>query len=273
MWLKKVEVICEGGNNVTNWIRKLGKRLAVKSESLTNWFKKLVKLSPEFVAWCIRLQAQIWRRWSKNRLLAGFCSVLEGLVLKFNKTPTEFPVTAEILLSLPNLLCLARAAIMLLLLPISLLAEVPKLIVLVVYLFSMSLDLLDGPIARQANLTSEIGKIIDPVCDKICHLSIALIATFAFKVIPSWLFFSLLGKEVIMAVMAPFFKNGNSGARWFGKAGAILETAVLAFSLLFVLPDWVFLSLAATQVVILTIYLIIFLRRPTVAAEETKEQT
>lgn len=257
---------------MANWIRKLGKQLAVKIESLTNWFKKLVRLSPKTVTWCVKLQAQIRRKWSKNRLLVGFCSMTEKLVLKFNKTPTEFPITPDILLSLPNLLCLARAVIMLLLLPISLLAGVPKWVVLVVYLFSMSLDLLDGPIARQANLTSEIGKIIDPICDKICHLSMALIAAFAFKVIPSWLFFFLLGRNGVMMAMSPFFKNGNIGANGLGKAGAIVETIVLASSLLFLLPNWVFLSLAVMEVIILVVYLIIFLRRPQVAAEEKEEE-
>ncbi len=257
---------------MASWIRKLGKQLAVKIESLTNWFKKLVKLSPKTVAWCVKLQARIRRKWSKNRLLVGFCSMTEKLVLKFNKTPTEFPVTAEILLSLPNLLCLARAVIMLLLLPVSFLAEVPKLIVLVVYLFSMSLDLLDGPIARQASLASEIGKIIDPVCDKICHLSMALIAAFAYATIPTWLFFFLLGRNVVMVVMSPFFKDGNCGANGLGKGGAIVETIVLAFSLLFLLPNWVFLSLTVMEAIILVVYLIVFLRRPTVAAEEREKE-
>lgn len=258
--------------NLKKWGQKLGKRLAEKSESLTNWFKKLVKLSPKTVAWCIRLQAQIWRRWSKNRFLAGFCSAVEKLVSKFNQTPTEFPITPEIILSLPNLLCVARAIIMLVLLPVSFLTEVPRWGCLIIYLFAMSLDLLDGPIARQANLASEVGKIVDPVCDKICHLSMALIAAFAFEAIPAWLFFFLLGRNMVIVVMSPLFKDGDSGARWFGKAGAIFETIVLAFSLLFLLPNWVFFGLAIIEGAILIVYLIVFLRRPAVAAEETKEE-
>lgn len=256
--------------NLKKWGQKLGKRLAEKSESLTNWFKKLVKLSPEAIAWCIKLQAQIWKRWSKNRFLAGFCSKLDAIAEKFPNRPKSLLVIPEVLLLIPNLLSLAR----LLIVPmffIGWLINANKWFFLITYLFLMALDLLDGPIARQANLSSELGKDLDPIADKISLLAITTAGLF-FQLIPLWLLAALLTKNLLISLAAPFFKDQNSGARWWGKLGGIVEVGVLATAFIVTVPSLIFLGLAIIEGAILVAYLIVFLRRPAVAAKETKKE-
>lgn len=255
---------------LTNWIRKLGKQLAILSENLTNWFKKLVQLSPKTVAWCIKLQAKIWKKWSKNRLLVGFCSALDKLSKKFPNRPKDLLITSEVLLLIPNLLSLAR----LLIVPLFVIGwriDASKWFFLITYLFLMALDLLDGPIARQANLNSELGKSLDPMADKISLLMMATIGVALFQLVPLWLLIVLLTKNLLISLAAPFFKNQNNGAGWWGKLGGVVEVGVLTAALTIIVPNWVFVSLAVIEGVVLTTYLIVFLRRPQVAVEEKEK--
>lgn len=256
---------------LTNWIRKLGKQLAILSENLTNWFKKLVQLSPKTVAWCIKLQARISGKWSKNRLLVGFCSAVDKLSKKFPNRPKDLLITSEILLLIPNLLSLARLSIV----PLFVIGwriDASKWFFLITYLFLMALDLLDGPIARQANLGSELGKDLDPIADKISLLAMATVGVMLFQLIPLWLLTVLLAKNLLISLAAPFFKNQNSGAGWWGKLGGVVEVGVLTAAFTIIVPNWVFLGLAAMEGVILAVYLIIFLRRPQVAVEERNDE-
>jgi phosphatidylglycerophosphate synthase len=51
-----------------------------------------------------------------------------------------------------------------------------RLIALIIFLFSAFLDLIDGPLARVTNRVSDLGKLLDPLADKVmvlpvlCHL-------------------------------------------------------------------------------------------------------
>lgn len=94
-------------------------------------------------------------------------------------------------------------------------------------------DMFDGKIARRFNMVTELGKILDPVADKVTHGAVALSLTFRFPLM-RYVFLLFLIKEAFMGFMGLYMikRRGThmDGAQWYGK----LCTAVL-FILLLVL--------------------------------------
>ncbi|MCL2509379.1 MAG: CDP-alcohol phosphatidyltransferase family protein [Oscillospiraceae bacterium] len=79
--------------------------------------------------------------------------------------------------------------------------------VLILFLSGLS-DSLDGKIARRFNQTSELGKLIDPVADKLTQITIAVMLYLFFRKsdVPelkmfSWVFLVFLFKELMMILL------------------------------------------------------------------------
>jgi cardiolipin synthase len=82
-------------------------------------------------------------------------------------------------------------------------------------------DFADGYIARHFNQTSELGKILDPVADRLLFF-VAIIAILIDGSIPVWFAWALLVREVLVSVATLVL--AAMGARridvtWYGKAG------------------------------------------------------
>ncbi len=94
-------------------------------------------------------------------------------------------------------------------------------------------DMLDGKIARRFNMVTSLGKILDPVADKVTHGAVALSLSFRFPLM-CYVLILFLVKETFMGVMGLYVMKRRGrmmdGAQWYGK----LCTAVL-FVLLLVL--------------------------------------
>ncbi len=90
-------------------------------------------------------------------------------------------------------------------------------------------DVLDGMIARRFNQVTELGKMLDPLADKMTQATIAICAAVTFPVLR--LFLALLVvKEVLMLCGGVFLlKKGKRpcAAKWFGK----LSTTLFYFSI------------------------------------------
>ena len=94
---------------------------------------------------------------------------------------------------------------------------------IILFTLSSATDVLDGYIARHFNAISDVGKLLDPLADKLTQLSILL--TLSIKgVIPFWIVIILLLKEIIMIVGASFLygKNFVVSSRWYGKLTTVL---------------------------------------------------
>ena len=108
-------------------------------------------------------------------------------------------------LTVPNLLCVIR----IILVPVFavLFLKGNQIAAVIVLAVSGLTDFFDGKIARRFNQVSELGKILDPVADKLTQLTIAVILLIKFlqsdnKVIHAfgWVFIVFLAKEAVMVI-------------------------------------------------------------------------
>lgn len=108
-------------------------------------------------------------------------------------------------LTVPNLLTVVRIIII----PVfAVLFYNDQLIWAVFVLFLSGLtDFLDGKIARRFNQISELGKILDPIADKLTQITIAVMLFFEFRGAESgvlrafsWVFLFFLFKEGVMVI-------------------------------------------------------------------------
>ena len=85
-------------------------------------------------------------------------------------------------------------------------------------------DMLDGALARGFNWISQLGKVLDPMADKLTQVTVCTLL--AVKYSEYWYFFALLlAKEVVMLILGFYLvkkKIKMEGARWFGKVVTIL---------------------------------------------------
>ena len=90
-------------------------------------------------------------------------------------------------------------------------------------------DMLDGKIARHFNMITELGKIIDPVADKLTQCTIMVCLAVRYPLL--WAFIgALFVKEITMAVLGMvFLKKGRKlkGAHWYGKVSTVVFYLVM----------------------------------------------
>lgn len=89
-----------------------------------------------------------------------------------------------------------------------------------ILLLSGITDMADGFIARHFHMISNLGKILDPIADKLTQgvMLVCLVLRFPLMIVP---FILLIGKEIYMSVSGILLiqKTGIvSGAEWHGKA-------------------------------------------------------
>ena len=98
-------------------------------------------------------------------------------------------------------------------------------------------DIADGIIARKFNLVSDLGKILDPVADKLTQAALifCLVGKFEWMF---WLFILFAVKEIVMGISGMVVikkKDVVNSSQWFGKLATVVLYAVMFF--LFLFPD------------------------------------
>lgn len=104
-------------------------------------------------------------------------------------------------------------------------------------------DTLDGNLARHFGWVSDLGKVLDPVADKLTQTAVSL--CLMYRIPRLWFLFAvLILKDLIMLVLGGYLTRGGvklEGARWFGKVSTVVFYVVMILLVLF--PS---LSLEAT---------------------------
>ncbi len=108
--------------------------------------------------------------------------------------------------------------------------------VLVLFFSGLS-DFLDGKIARRFNQVSELGKVLDPVADKITQITIAVMLFIFFKNSStaslkafSWVFLFFIFKEFLMVLIGAVMLANNlrpAAAEIYGKAATFTFYSVM----------------------------------------------
>lgn len=90
-------------------------------------------------------------------------------------------------------------------------------------------DTLDGNLARRFGWVSDLGKVLDPVADKLTQTAVSL--CLMIRIPQLWFFFAIMIiKDLIMLVLGGYLTKGGvklEGARWFGKVSTVVFYTVM----------------------------------------------
>ena len=171
-------------------------------------------------------------------------------------------------LTIPNLLSVIRIA----LIPVfGVLYYNGNIMWAVIVLFLSGLtDFFDGKIARKFNQISALGKVLDPVADKMTQITIAIVLYLQFRGSSdetikafSWVFLIFLAKEALMVIgggLMIAFGLRPGAAEMPGKVATFVFYAVMIIIIAFgpdigvfkafVLPNWAMMILVGVSVVL-----------------------
>ena len=146
----------------------------------------------------------------------------------------KFKFEIKDLIKIPNILCYIRIAMVPLFLYLYFTASEPAdyYMATLIVLLSGITDFLDGQIARRCNMITDLGRVIDPVADKLMQLAMLVALTLNVRYMYILAIY-LIVKEVVMAVMGFVVmrkaKKRLNGAKWYGKVcTAVLYVCMLA---------------------------------------------
>jgi CDP-diacylglycerol--glycerol-3-phosphate 3-phosphatidyltransferase len=118
--------------------------------------------------------------------------------------------------------------------------EIHRLLAILSFAITAILDGVDGYIARRYNQISELGKILDPLADKLLLVSGIIALSFDhgnfLGQIPLWLTGTIIGRDllILVGVAVIRFTVGNIVVRprFTGKIATVLQMAVVIWILL-----------------------------------------
>ncbi len=115
-----------------------------------------------------------------------------------------------------------------------LIKEKQNLILLLVTLLAMLTDFLDGYFARKLNQITELGKILDPVADKIA-IGGGVIALYLYQDLPLWFLIVIVGRDVLILIGSLFILNKKSVVEPSNMPGKITVNIIAVAILFFIL--------------------------------------
>src|SRR5438132_3945162 len=112
----------------------------------------------------------------------------------------------------------------------------------VVFAVAAMTDWLDGFMARKQGLSSALGRVFDPLVDKvlICGAYIFLLGVAQEQAgLQPWMVTVVVARELIITGLRSFMENRNVsfGADWLGKLKMVLQCAAL-FAIFIALESW-----------------------------------
>ncbi len=113
----------------------------------------------------------------------------------------------------------------------------------VLFIIASLTDFLDGYLARKLDLITKLGKLMDPLADKLLVLS-AFIGFVEIGMIPSWIVILITSRELIVSIFRAVAASEGIviAASWWGK----LKTNAQMFALIFLMFPMLIPSVIAT---------------------------
>jgi len=122
-------------------------------------------------------------------------------------------------------------------------------------------DIVDGAIARTFNLISDLGKLLDPVADKLTQgaLMICLISRYKWMI---WMTILLGVKELLMFIfgLISYKKTDKvNGSKWYGKVSTVVTMAsILALIIFTGMPEKLAIAIAGVASVVMVTSLVLY---------------
>jgi len=148
--------------------------------------------------------------------------------------------------NLPNVLTISRIV---LLAPLLIMIYLPNdqlnLISVILFILIALTDFFDGFFARRQNITSEFGKMLDPIADKLLVVGVLIVLMIKgtivdLSILPAMI---IIFREIFISGLREFAANRNSYASIDVSQVGKLKTAIQMLSLLLILSSLVFKQL------------------------------
>jgi cardiolipin synthase len=164
-------------------------------------------------------------------------------------------------LGIPNLLSILR----LLLIPFFVLvffssAVNAGMIAAIILIFSAFTDVADGIIARKFNMVTALGRILDPLADKLTQATICIcLVIWCFsrgQIAPAVLLGVMIIKEVIMIIAgAKIIRKGRElvSSKWFGKLSTVVFYLIMIF-IIAIRPDQETVNILITVIILFMLF-------------------
>jgi CDP-diacylglycerol--glycerol-3-phosphate 3-phosphatidyltransferase len=156
--------------------------------------------------------------------------------------PSHAPRAREIFWNLPNTITVLRTSVVpvLLLLPVFP-GERGSQVIAWCFIIAALTDIVDGWLARRGQQVTRIGKLLDPLADKLL-VSTALVVLVAMGRIPMWgvwMVVVIVGRELAVTGLRSLASAGGQvmGASWLGKVKAVAQNVAIA-ALIFHYPTF-----------------------------------
>ena len=148
--------------------------------------------------------------------------------------------------NLPNVLTISRIV---LLAPLLIMIYLPNdqlnLISVILFILIALTDFFDGYFARRQNITSEFGKMLDPIADKLLVVGVLIVLMIKgtiedLSILPALL---IIFREIFISGLREFAANRNTQASIDVSQVGKLKTAIQMLSLLLILSSLVLKNL------------------------------
>lgn len=119
-----------------------------------------------------------------------------------------------------------------------------KIISLFIFLIASFTDYLDGWIARKRGETSDFGKLMDPIADKILVLG-AFAVFVEMKIVPAWMFILILSRELLITGIRVFAitKGKVLAAGLGGKSKTVSQLVTALLILIYLIVKAIFIKM------------------------------
>lgn len=181
------------------------------------------------------------------------------------------------ILTIPNVLSLIRLCMIPFILWIYIYKKEYNIAAILIVVSGVT-DVVDGFIARKFHMESDLGKVLDPIADKLTQIATlaCLLYTFNFIIVPLFL---LIIKEIsvgILGILEVRLTKKPTSARWHGKLATASLYVMMAFHLFWRdLPLLLSYSLISVSIICIAISFILYSlqRLKTIIEYRPKDET
>ena len=116
-----------------------------------------------------------------------------------------------------------------------------KVLSFIVFFLGSLLDFLDGYIARKFNFTSDFGKYLDPIADKILIISAFLTLNLFYPaLVKSWMILIIILRDIVVTLFRFYLMNNNFIMKTsiFAKVKTLVQIILIHIILLMHLYDF-----------------------------------